>query len=284
MRWQSRRLTLAEHPSQVMVLPQNLRQVWRLLLLRRNHRGGACLRHRLEHEGSHSRILCLAQSTCGRCFAIQGCPRTTGECGVSMIRREISSWWLPEIFIRRGRVAFVMRPSRCPLRELATRGLDTSTSGTPHWAATVASRNLSSAPESRSAEVFWARPAHSRVTGRQVRRQLEESSWNAPPSDPRFTSGRCLLTDTVPRSDLPLRSRNTPSPSSGARTPLARPWSGPPSWPQTCLWGLMVGSDGLRSGVVGGEEVVGDAGRGAVRMETWLALRASDPPVVRRCI
>ena len=128
--------------------------------------------------------------------------------------------------MRRGQVAFVMRPSRCPLRELATKGLETSTSGTPHWAAMVALRKLSSAPESSSAEVFWVRPGHSRVTDRQVRRRLEESSWNAPTSDPRFTSGRRLLTDTAPRSDLPLRSRDTPSPSGGACAPLARPWSG----------------------------------------------------------
>ena len=198
------------------------------------------------------------------------------------MRREISSWWLPEIFFRRGRVAFVMRPSRCALRELATRGLDTSTSGTPHWAVTVASRKLSSAPESSSAEVFWARPAHSRVTGRQVRRRLEESSWKAPTSDPRFTSGRRLLMDTALQSDPPLCSRNTPSPSGGARAPLARLWSGPPSWPQTRIWGLMVGSDGLRSGVVGVEKVVVDAGWGAAKTGIWLALHVPDPPGVRR--
>ena len=90
----------------------------------------------------------------------------------------------------------MMRPSRWPLRELATSGLEISTSGTPHWAVMVASKKLSLAPKSSSAEVFQARVT--RVTGRQVRRQLEESSWYAPTSDPRFTSGRCLLLDTVP--------------------------------------------------------------------------------------
>ena len=125
---------------------------------------GACAfcKHRLEHDGSHSRISCRLQSTRGRCLAIHGCPSTTGECGVSIISREISSWWFPESFMVTGTIAWEMRPSRCPLKERATSGLETSTRGTPHWAATVASRKLSSAPESRRADVFlapsWATP------------------------------------------------------------------------------------------------------------------------------
>ena len=121
---------------------------------------GACAfrKHRLEHDGSHSRILYRLQSTRGRCLAIQGCPSTTGECGVSIMSREISSWWFLESFILTGTVAWEIRPSRCPLRERATRGLETSTRGTPHWAATVVSRKLSSALESRRADVFLAPP------------------------------------------------------------------------------------------------------------------------------
>ena len=184
---------------------------------------------------------------------------------------------VPEIFIVRGLVARVMRPSRCPLRELATSGLDTSTSGTPHWAAMVASRKLSSASESSSAKVFQAHPGHSRMTGRQVRRRLEESSWYAP-SDPRFTSGHALLPDTGPRSGPSHHSENTPSPAGAAHAPPVRPGNGPPSWPQTRLWGAMVGNDGPRSGTIGVAETVGVMGRGAAEAGTWLASLTFGPP------
>ena len=39
----------------------------------------------------------------------------------------------------------------------------------------------------------------------------------------------------------------------------------------------MVGSDGFRSGVVGVEKVVGDAGRGVAKTGIWLASHVPDP-------
>ena len=133
-------------------------------------------RHLMEHEVSQPRISYPPQSTMGRCLTIHGCPRTTGEWGVLMMRNDIISWWLPEICSLSGMVVLVIRPIFCPLRDLATRGLETSRRGTPQHAAVSASRKLSSAPESRSADVFRTSPDNSRVTGRQVRLGLEDSS------------------------------------------------------------------------------------------------------------
>ena len=140
------------------------------------------------------------------------------------------------------------------------------------------SRKLSSAPESSSAKVFRAPPGHSRVTGRQVRRRLEESSWNAPTSDPLFTSGRALLLDTAARSGPSHHSRSTPCPAGDVLAPRAIPWSGPPSWPLTRLWGAMVGSDEPRSWAVGVAETAGIMGRVVTEVGTSFALLVSGPP------
>ena len=161
-----------------------------------------------------------------------------------------------------------MRPSRCPLRELATSGLETSTSGGIEKAL-LGSRGLPGPP--------WPFQGNRQAGAVAVGGiQLVCAT-----SDPRFTSGRRLLLDTAPRSDPSLHSRSMPSPSGVACTPLMRPWSGPPSWPQTRLWGLMVGSDGLHSRVAGVEKVVGDAERDVAGVGILLASHISDPPGVR---
>ena len=104
---------------------------------------------------------------------------------------------------RRGIVALVMRPMFWPLRELATSGRETSTRGMPQRTAVSASNKLSSAPESRRADVFWVPPSQSRITGRQVRLQVEDSIGNVPTSAPRSTSGHALLLDGS-RRNAPL--------------------------------------------------------------------------------
>ena len=153
-------------------------------------------------------------------------------------------------------------PMCCPLRELATSGLETYT---PQWAAVSASKKLSSAPESRSAEVFWAPPGHCRVTGRHVRLRLEDSRCDTPTSAPRSTSGRRLLPDRLWRSDPSPRTRSTPTLSGSDNAPLRGPGTSPPLSAQAHPWagvvsyvqsrpagGWLVGStEGYRSGLSG---------------------------------
>ena len=92
-----------------------------------------------------------------------------------------------------------------------------------------------------------------------------------------------LFYQTPVRKVAPLTTaKNTPSPPSDAHAPPVRPGNGPPSWPQTRLWGVMVGNDGLRSGTIGVEETVGVVGRGAAEAETWLASLAFGPPGERQ--
>ena len=118
----------------------------------------------------------------------------TGEWGVSMIRRDIVSWWLPETNRWRGLVAIVIRLMFWPLRELAISGRETSTRGIPQQTAALASKRLSSAPESSRADVLLVPPFQLRVTGRQVRLRVEDSIGNAPTSAPLSTSGRAPFT------------------------------------------------------------------------------------------
>ena len=96
-------------------------------------------------------------------------------------------------------VAWVILPSCCPLSELATSGWETSTRGTPQRAAVAVSRNDSSAPESRRAELFRDPPSHCRVTGRQVRWRLEESRRDTPTSASCSTRGAWSFYWTRPR-------------------------------------------------------------------------------------
>ena len=55
-------------------------------------------------------------------------------------------------------VALVIRPRSWPLRELATSGLGTSTRGIPQRIAVSEFRKLSSAPDSKRADVLRAPP------------------------------------------------------------------------------------------------------------------------------
>ena len=147
-----------------------------------------------------------------------------------MMRSEIVSWWLPEMSRQRGTVALVMRPIHWSLRELATRGCETSTRGMPQRATAPVSKKLSSAPESSKAEVFLLPPLQSRVIGRQVQLRVEESRGITPTSAPQSTSGHDLLPGISRQNVQPLHSTNKPAPELISHIPPSIAWIGPPSW------------------------------------------------------
>ena len=126
---------------------------------------------------------------------------------VSMIRREKDSSSLLIIGRLSWTMAWVMRPIFWLLREWATWGCETSSRGMPQRVAAPASRKLSSAPESRRADVLLLPPLQSSITGRQVRLLVEDSIRIMPTRAPRSFTGHLDAKCPAPLEYRQARSR-----------------------------------------------------------------------------
>ncbi len=176
--------------------------------------GKAAPRHDTWQDWLQAKIDLLTQSIWGLCLSNQGCPKTNGTLGESMINSSISSRWLPERERLTKGVTWVMVARGRPPNDHAVIGLARGMVEMFHLRAVAESRKFPSAPESRRAWTVCEPSWKESRKGSWVRVAGEFVQGEGPTRTLHFTGGPWLLTDTEGRSGQPCHSTNT-SPFAG---------------------------------------------------------------------
>ena len=124
------------------------------------------------------------QSMWGLCSLNQGRPNTTGEVGDGIKKKEMFSWWLPDIIRLTGTVRWVTWARSLPSKANTSLGWGRSWQGMWICVAKHVSMKLSSAPESnrmdRGREV-WSHETVPLIMTQGGDERIEEWLTNAPP-------------------------------------------------------------------------------------------------------